>query len=138
MSPAELKTLRESLGLTAQWLADAVGVRLRTVQYWEAGRQKAPADVAELLRGMDERYERASTEAVRLVQDRMVAMGGPPEVVDLWRYRKAEDLWADRPDMHGLPVTSHAALLARTRRKLLDAGVRAEIRYVDDIAQPGC
>ncbi len=47
MTPAELKTLRESsLGLSAQWLADRAGVLQRSVQYWEAGRSRVPEDVA--------------------------------------------------------------------------------------------
>jgi len=33
MTPAELKTLRESLGLSAQWLADRAGVLQRSVQH---------------------------------------------------------------------------------------------------------
>ena len=38
MTSAELKTTRESLGLTADWLAKKAGVQLRTVRYWESGR----------------------------------------------------------------------------------------------------
>ena len=53
MTPAELKTIRESLGLTVQWLADRAGVKLRTVQYWESGRSGVPADVSELLLRID-------------------------------------------------------------------------------------
>jgi len=36
-------------------------------------------------------------------------------VVRLYRYRDDAALHAARPDMAGLPVTAHAALLARVR-----------------------
>ena len=40
MTSAELKTLRESLGLPVQWLAERANVQRRSVEYWEAGRSK--------------------------------------------------------------------------------------------------
>ncbi len=61
MTPAELKTLRETLGLSAQWLADRAGVLQRSVQYWEAGRSRLPDDVAELILRIDAQF----TEATR-------------------------------------------------------------------------
>lgn len=48
MTPAEFKTIRESLGLTAQWIAENAGVKLRTAQYWEAGRMAVPVDVEQV------------------------------------------------------------------------------------------
>lgn len=37
LTAAEVRTLREGLGLTADWLADHLGIQTRTVQRWEAG-----------------------------------------------------------------------------------------------------
>lgn len=37
LTPAELRAIRAGLGLTAEWLADHVGVRVRAVQRWESG-----------------------------------------------------------------------------------------------------
>jgi DNA-binding transcriptional regulator YiaG len=34
MTPADFKTLRESLGLSARWLADRLSVDQRTVRRW--------------------------------------------------------------------------------------------------------
>jgi hypothetical protein len=49
--------------------------------------------------------------------------------VRLYRYRDDESLWQARPDMHGLPVTAHAALLARVRLELLARGQAVTIEY---------
>jgi hypothetical protein len=53
----------------------------------------------------------------------------PPEVVRLYRYRDDAALHAARPDMDGLPVTAHAALLARVRLALLARGQAVVIEY---------
>lgn len=127
MTPAELKTIRESLGLSAQWLADQAGVLQRSVQYWEAGRSRVPDDVAELLLKLDAQFSEATRQAV--VDEQTAKQGHPPEVVRLYRYRDDAALWEARPDMDGLPVTAHAALLARVRLALLARGQSVAIEY---------
>lgn len=127
MTPAELKTMRESLGLSAQWVADQAGVRLRTVQYWEAGRMPVPEDVAALLSRIDAQYERAVNEALAALKD---APEKPAEAV-LVRYRTDTDLWRFRQDMEPLPASSHATLLSRVRRALWAAGVPSVIEYME-------
>lgn len=129
MTPAELKTLRESLGLTAQWLADRAGVKLRTVQYWEAGRTAVPADVSEMLTRIDAQFTEATRQALAVVDEQTQKQGHPPETVRLYRYRDDAALWQARPDMAGLPVTAHAALLARVRLALLARGQDVVIEY---------
>lgn len=37
LTAAEVRTLREGLGVTAEWLADHLDVQTRTVQRWESG-----------------------------------------------------------------------------------------------------
>lgn len=37
LTAAEVRTIREGLGVTAEWLADHLGIQTRTVQRWEAG-----------------------------------------------------------------------------------------------------
>lgn len=49
VTPAEFKTIREALGLSAQWFADAVQVDQRTVRRWEDGVIPLRADAVELL-----------------------------------------------------------------------------------------
>lgn len=49
LTDAEFRIAREDLGLTAEWIADRLGVALRTVRRWEAGHSPVPAGVADQL-----------------------------------------------------------------------------------------
>jgi len=49
VKPAELKRIREALGLTQEQLADEVGVHRVTVAKWEAGDRGIPEPVARLV-----------------------------------------------------------------------------------------
>ena len=49
MSPAEIRSARESLGLTASELAVQLGVTARTVYRWEDGSREMPAPTERLL-----------------------------------------------------------------------------------------
>lgn len=130
MTPAELKTIRESLGLSAQWLAGRAGVRQqRSVQYWEAGRSRVPEDVADLILRIDAQFTEATRQALAVVDEQTAKQGHPPETVRLYRYRDDAALHVARPDMAGLPVTAHAALLARVRLALLARGHAVVIEY---------
>ena len=64
-----------------------------------------------------------------VVDEQTARQGHPPEVVRLYRYRDDAALHAARPDMAGLPVTAHAALLARVRLALLARGQAVTIEY---------
>ena len=37
VTPAELKTTREALGLSSEWVAEVGGVTVRSVRHWESG-----------------------------------------------------------------------------------------------------
>lgn len=53
MTPAQLRTIRDSLGLTAEAFARLVGVSGgRTVRKWEAGDREIPGTVAILLKAI--------------------------------------------------------------------------------------
>lgn len=129
MTGAQLKTLRESLGLTAQWIADQAGVRLRTAQYWEAGGRGVPDDVAALLMRVEAMHQHGLAAALAQLDDTIARMGEPPEVVELRRYGTDAELWDAHPDLHPLPASCHAALLARVFRALEARGQRAVIEY---------
>lgn len=85
MTPAELKTLRESLGLPVQWLAERANVQRRSVEYWEAGRSKVPDDVAELMLQIDAQFAEATmcvyntTHGQRTTRNRRLAESGVKE-----------------------------------------------------------
>ncbi|HET7355543.1 MAG TPA: hypothetical protein VFJ09_02600 [Nocardioidaceae bacterium] len=71
MSPAELRMVRDYLGLTGEWLAGQLGVQLRTIRRWEHGQSPVPEGVreqmellegiaAEIVGGLVERLEDAA------------------------------------------------------------------------------
>lgn len=49
LTAAEVRTIREGLGVTAEWLADHLGIQTRTVQRWEAGHTRIAAFAADEL-----------------------------------------------------------------------------------------
>lgn len=50
VTPAELKTTREALGLSSEWVAEVGGVTVRSVRHWESGNGVVPDDVASIPR----------------------------------------------------------------------------------------
>lgn len=127
MNGAELKTIRESLGISAQWLANQSGVKLRSVQYWESGRSPVPDDVS----GMVTRIDQMLDESVNRYIDHVQSMPSPPKMIALVRYRNDSDLWSFRTDMKPLPATCHGALLARLIKRLGGAKISAHVVYMD-------
>ena len=131
MTAAELKTLRESLGLTTQWIADQASVQLRTAQYWEHGKRMAvPDDVSSMLINIDEQLDRTVEQSMEVVKSKFKELGDP-EVVVLVRYRTDDDLLRYRPDMKPLPTTTHGVLLNRIRKSLALIGVESVIEYME-------
>jgi transcriptional regulator with XRE-family HTH domain len=130
MTPAEFKTIRESLGLTAQWIADHAGVKLRTVQYWEAGRMAVPADVANMLNDIDKTLEATVEQAIAHIDELTKQQVALAEIT-LVRYRTDADLWRFRPDMKPFPATTHAAMLSRLRRALWSRNIQSIIEFME-------
>jgi hypothetical protein len=67
MTCAELVVARESLGLTAGWIAKAAGVNPRNERRWEAGDSKIPAEVQAIIDTLGE----ITTAAVTHLADRL-------------------------------------------------------------------
>ncbi|MDD3757721.1 MAG: DUF1870 family protein [Advenella sp.] len=130
MTPAEMKTIRESLGLSAQWVANQAGVKLRTVQYWESGRNAVPDDVAQMLIGIDGQLWGIVAQAVDQIRQAADEAGALPEQLDLIRYRKDEDLWHFQPEFSPLPATCHAMLLSRLIREIEPLKIPVRIIYM--------
>ena len=115
MNAAEMKTIRESLGLTAQWVADQAGVKLRTAQYWEAGRGAIPADVVDLINEAQSFMDTNFKQGLKELKGKQKPL--------LTRYRDNEELWKACPrfnDTRPYPVTFHSMLLARIRNEIIN------------------
>ncbi len=131
MTPAELKTMREAVGLSVPDLAALAGVQDRSVRYWESGRNAVPADVAAMVEGLDARLDGLTGQLVAVVRDLISRRGSAPEEITLLRYRENADLWHFRPDLKPYPATTHGALLARCRAALADLHVKTRIVYME-------
>lgn len=133
MTGAELKTLREALGLPVNWVAKIMGVQDRSVNYWEAGRYPVPRDVRDTLLELENilnsLVDRHEEEILKILVQQPVQ----PKNVTLLRYRTDDDLYRFQPDFKNslLPTTYHAALLARLSRRLAQKGINASIVYMD-------
>lgn len=117
MKSAELKTIRESLNLTLQDVADQANVKLRTAQYWESGGWTVPEDVAEYLSELDRKVDlfvEAENKKIQSDKVLLVRCKSEPEVKEIAPF---------------FTVATHAAALARLRRKLLERGVEVDMEY---------
>lgn len=110
MSSAELRVVREHLGLTGEWLATQLGVQDRTWRRWEAGTQPVPEFVREYV----ERVEVATAEVV----GQYVAALRDATDVGILTYRRDEGLWAERADMEPYPASWHRAVCARVAQEV--------------------
>lgn len=88
-----------------------------------------PADVAKMLVEIDQKLENAVVQAVAQMRE-LSEKHGLPGDIELVRYRTDEDLWSGKPDMRPLPASTHAAMLARTRRAFLALGIPVSINFV--------
>ena len=128
MTPAEFKSIREGLGLTAQALADILGLKhLRTVQRWDSGERAVPADVAATMQRLDANVEKMVAGAIS-TYGRM-----PGADVVLLRYRGDDDMAQfDARSLKALHSSAvHAAAVERTRQALTRTGVNVRIVYMD-------
>lgn len=130
MTPAEMKTLRESLGLSAQFLSDNLNVQLRTVQYWESGKKPVPKDVSDWLQNISNNFDRMLKQQTDALELLFVSHGQPAEIV-LIRYRTQEHLWRFLPEFHPFPETTHTAMLVRLWTWLKERDIPVKITYMN-------
>ncbi len=133
MHPAKFKILHESLGLSAQWLSDQLGVPLRTVQNWAAGRERIPQEVPAILKIASQHIEKSVADTLGLIVID-AAQHGKPESVSLIRYRTTADWWQFQPTMQPYQVSAHAVILERIQQGLVSMGIRVRIVYMEPSA----
>lgn len=124
MNGAEFKTLRQSLRLSIEWVANAMGVRQRSVYYWESGRSKVPDDVRELLQRIDAHIDARVKRYMRAVSGSGAAL--------IERYRGGSELWTPGDGLPDLPSSTHSAMVMRVTRELTQRGIPLRIEYLKD------
>jgi transcriptional regulator with XRE-family HTH domain len=132
MNGAELKTIRESLGLSLQWLADKASVSHRSAAYWEAG-AKIPNDVIKLILSLEKSVNNAVANALISIIDATENQQGLPDRIVLVRYKTDQDLWRFRKDMAGFPASYHASILYRLRTEITKLGIACHVVWLDPI-----
>ncbi len=138
MTPADFKTIRESLGISAQWLATAVRVDQRTVRRWEDGAIPLRADVVDLLTRLDEQMKADVGAEMDQVLADLRAVAEPAAMLDSlspddWPVLAIPRVDADVINGGDLPASYHRAVAARVRLKL---DGRLRLTYVTRATAP--
>jgi len=109
MTPAELKVVREFLGLSSAALAKYLGVTDRTVRHWEAGKYPVPD-------GVRIEIEKLEAFTARFVSDVVEKLLDVPDPVVL-TYRTDDEYHAAHPEVP-LPASWHRAVIARVAQEV--------------------
>ena len=134
MKSAKFKTLRESLGLPALWLAKHLGVDRRAVHHWESGRNDPPKDAIELLDSLNHNLINISNNAVEEVKEVIESekrYGHELKEITLIRYKEDKDLWRYHKEFDSFPASYHAMILSRIMSELMEStDVEVKIVYM--------
>ncbi|QIQ21456.1 helix-turn-helix domain-containing protein [Zophobihabitans entericus] len=132
LSKAEFKTLREALGLSIQDLARWAKVDERSVRRWESFSEQnmPPKQVALNLLKLEADINFVAEQGLIMAREKYTEHTELEKIV-LIRYKTNEELWHAKPDMNGLPTTTHAVLLFKTMNLLKNAGFDVVIEYFD-------
>ena len=138
VSKADFRALRETVGLSQQDVADALGVDVRSVKRWEAPDGSQPVAAAwALLERYAEFHELAIETAVEHVETMIAEVGHAPQAVRMtyWRSQEEYDAHGRDPGPYGV-ANANARSVAEALRPY---GVDVEFAYFDDgaISTPG-
>lgn len=109
MTDAELRVVREYLGLTPEWLAAHLGVSARTVRHWEAGKYAIPDGV----RLEVEDLEKRTREWINALVPKLLDLPEPAVAV----YRTDADYHAAESGSK-FPASWHRAVVARIAQEV--------------------
>lgn len=109
MTPAELRVVREYLGLSGEALAGLLGVSARTIRHWEGGVYPIPDGV----RIEVEAIEAETAEAVSAVIGRLNSAAE----VRLVTYRSDAEYRQAHPEVR-FPASWHRAVVARVAQEV--------------------
>lgn len=120
MTGAELQTLREACNLSREEFGELARVAPRTVKHWENGRAGVPADVADIVRNIDDNLTMLTTLELENVKRRCCTTDGKPDSYALIRYKADDDLGGYLAAV-GRPFGAqmHSAIISRVRAALV-------------------
>ncbi|WP_232323513.1 helix-turn-helix domain-containing protein [Catenuloplanes japonicus] len=114
MTDAELRVVREHLGLTGDALAAHLGVSGRTVRHWEHGKYEVPDGVRLAVEDLEQRTAEFVDGIVKALAD----VPDPAVIV----YRTDADYRAAHPGVD-LPAAWHRAVVARVAQEVPGLGI---------------
>lgn len=109
MTGVELKTIREWLGLSGDWLAHHLEVTPRSVRHWEAGRSPIPDGVRLEVEHLEALTGRAVTAGVQALMD-------APEPAVMTYY--SDEQYRQREPDAAWPATWHRRVVARIAQEV--------------------
>ena len=123
---ADFRAMRETLGLTRQDVADAMGVSLRSVKRWEDPAEENPPseDAWEWLYDLDEKRFEAVRQALCAVEQ----SGAGTVQLTYYRTQSQYDAVGRDPGPYGVANANARAIAERLR----DEGVEVEWAYPDE------
>jgi hypothetical protein len=130
MTDAELRTVREHLGLTGDWLAAHLDVNPRTVRSWEQGRYPIPDGVRLEIEDLEQRTAQFVAAIVEKLQD-------APIGATLRAYRNDDEYRADHPDQPW-PASWHRMVIARVAEQVPGLSIRYPAPATERCAYAGC
>lgn len=113
MTGAELRTAREQLGVTGDWLAEYMGEKPRTLRRWEQGLHRVPDKV----RSYIEHLERRTADVVAQMADTLNRDREQPVTV-VAVYRTNAQFHAAHPDLSLFCASWHRVVVARVAQQV--------------------
>jgi Domain of unknown function (DUF1870). len=115
MTAAELRTIREWLGLTGDALAEWLGVQPRALRRWEAGTYRIPDGV----RLNVEELEAHTATQVDVAVGQLMDVPDPTVVV----YHDDDAFWTAHPEAKPLTAQWHRRVVARAAQEVPGLGI---------------
>lgn len=131
MTPAEFKTIRQTIGISAQNFAELLNVEPRTIQRMENGLADPKGFAVDLLQSLYESFCLMCVESENQLENTIKTYGKPTEIV-LIRYKK-DDFKLFNPDFGDMPESIHSATLGRLKTFAEAKCITVKIIYFDPI-----
>jgi len=109
MTDAELRVVREFLGVSPEWLGAHLNVSGRTVRHWEAGRYDIPDGVRLEMEDLEQR----TAEFINGIVPQLLDLPEPGVIT----YRTDEEYHTAHPEIP-FPATWHRAVVARLAQEV--------------------
>lgn len=132
MTAAEFRVTREHLGLTAEWIADHLGVVDRTVRRWDQGASAVPAGVAEQMTKLATDTTSFVDQVVAALDEDLADREPDDDVVEVLTYLTDAGYRAEHP-ASPWPASWHRAAMGRVREQL----PAIKLAFYEHVAAPG-